>query len=60
VDRHARVAMDDGKPAENLFAAGEIMAGNILGRGYLAGIGMSIGTVFGRISGKEAARNAQQ
>jgi tricarballylate dehydrogenase len=60
VDRHARVAMDDGKPAENLFAAGEIMAGNILGKGYLAGIGMSIGTVFGRISGKEAARNAQQ
>lgn len=60
VDRDARITMNDGKPSENLFAAGEIMAGNILGKGYLAGIGMSIGTVFGRISGREAARNAQQ
>jgi tricarballylate dehydrogenase len=40
----------------NIFAAGEIMAGNILGRGYLAGFGMTIGTVFGRIAGREAAR----
>ena len=37
--------------------AGEIMAGNILGKGYLAGLGMTIGTVFGRIAGSEAARN---
>ena len=35
----------------NIFAAGEIMAGNILGSGYLAGFGMTIGTVFGRIAG---------
>ena len=28
------------------------MAGNILRRGYLAGIGMTIGTVFGRIAGE--------
>jgi tricarballylate dehydrogenase len=40
----------------NVFAAGEIMAGNILGKGYLAGFGMTIGTVFGRIAGREAAR----
>ncbi|QJR13719.1 FAD-dependent tricarballylate dehydrogenase TcuA [Usitatibacter palustris] len=40
----------------NVFAAGEIMAGNILGQGYLAGFGMTIGTVFGRIAGREAAR----
>ena len=39
-------------------ASGEIMAGNILGRGYLAGFGMSIGTVFGRIAGREAAKHA--
>jgi tricarballylate dehydrogenase len=39
----------------NVFAAGEIMAGNILGKGYLAGFGMTIGTVFGRIAGREAA-----
>ena len=42
----------------NLFASGEIMAGNILGKGYLAGLGMAIGTVFGQIAGKEAARHA--
>ena len=40
----------------NMFAAGEIMAGNILGKGYLAGIGMSIGTAFGRIAGEGASR----
>jgi tricarballylate dehydrogenase len=41
-----------------VFAAGEIMAGNVLGKGYLAGIGMAIGTTFGRIAGAEAARLA--
>ncbi len=39
----------------NVFAAGEIMAGNVVGRGYLAGLGMTIGSVFGRIAGREAA-----
>ena len=43
------------RPVENLWAAGEIMAGSILGQGYLAGFGMTIGTVFGRIAGREAA-----
>jgi tricarballylate dehydrogenase len=42
-----------------MFAAGEIMAGNVLGKGYLAGIGMTIGSVFGRIAGQEAARYAR-
>ena len=42
--------------ASNVFAAGEIMAGNILGRGYCAGTGMSIGCVFGRIAGENAAK----
>ena len=51
--------MADGKPAANMFAAGEIMAGNILGQGYLAGIGMTIGTVFGRKAGEEAARHVR-
>ncbi|MEQ1886351.1 MAG: FAD-dependent tricarballylate dehydrogenase TcuA [Bryobacteraceae bacterium] len=41
--------------SENVFAAGEIMAGNILGKGYPAGTGMTIGAVFGRIAGKGAA-----
>ena len=47
-----------GQPSANLFAAGELMAGNVLGQGYTAGVGMTIGTVFGRIAGKEAARAA--
>ncbi len=47
-----------GEPSENLFVAGEIMAGNVLGKGYTAGVGMSIGTAFGRIAGAAAARAA--
>jgi tricarballylate dehydrogenase len=43
----------------NIFAAGEIMAGNVIGKGYLAGLGMTIGSVFGRIAGEEAARAAR-
>lgn len=44
-----------GRPSPNLFVAGEMMAGNVLGKGYTAGIGMAIGTAFGRIAGKRAA-----
>ena len=58
VNDRAQVIMEDGRPAANLFASGEIMAGSILGKGYLAGFGMAIGTVFGRIAGREAARVA--
>jgi tricarballylate dehydrogenase len=58
VDARARVQMTTGEAAPGVFAAGEIMAGNILGRGYVAGVGMTIGTVFGRIAGEEAARYA--
>ena len=58
VDEKARVLMQTASPCTNLFAAGEIMAGNILGQGYLAGIGMTIGAVFGRIAGREAAHHA--
>ena len=55
VNEEARVLMNDGRPCTNLFAAGEIMAGNILGEGYMAGIGMAIGSVFGRIAGRSAS-----
>jgi tricarballylate dehydrogenase len=58
VDAKARMILAEDKPAANIFAAGEIMAGNILGKGYLAGIGMAIGTTFGRIAGEGAARHA--
>lgn len=44
-----------GMPSENLYVAGEMMAGNVLGKGYIAGVGMSIGTTFGRIAGRGAA-----
>jgi tricarballylate dehydrogenase len=59
VNRQSRMLMKDGKPSANMFAAGEIMAGNVLGKGYAAGIGMTIGSVFGRIAGREAAQNAK-
>ena len=50
----ARLVMDNGVTSRNVFAAGEIMAGNVLGEGYVAGVGMMIGTAFGRLAGKEA------
>jgi tricarballylate dehydrogenase len=58
VNERAQVIFEDGRPSPNVFAAGEIMAGNVLGKGYLAGIGMSIGTAFGHIAGEGAARHA--
>ena len=60
VNERAQVVRQDGRRFENVFAAGEIMSGNILGQGYLAGLGMAIGTVFGRIAGEEAARHARR
>ncbi|QWD73699.1 FAD-dependent tricarballylate dehydrogenase TcuA [Polynucleobacter sp. TSB-Sco08W16] len=49
----------NGVSSANLFVAGEMMAGNVLGKGYAAGIGMAIGTAFGRIAGTQAAKAAQ-
>ena len=57
VDETAAVRFG-GKPSPNLFVAGEMMAGNVLGKGYTAGVGMSIGTAFGRIAGTCAAQAA--
>jgi len=57
VDETARVSFA-GKPSPNLWAAGEIVAGNILGEGYLGGFGMTIGTVLGRIAGQQAGHYA--
>jgi tricarballylate dehydrogenase len=58
VDERATVHFG-GRPSGNLFAAGEVMAGNVLGQGYTAGVGMTIGTVFGRIAGASAANAAR-
>jgi len=59
VDETAQCRTAEG-PVRNLWAAGETMAGSILGQGYLAGFGMTIGTVFGRIAGREAAAHANR
>jgi tricarballylate dehydrogenase len=50
----------NGQPSRNLFVAGEMMAGNVLGKGYTAGVGMAIGTAFGRIAGTQAAIAAKE
>jgi tricarballylate dehydrogenase len=57
VNERAEVLDEADRPMPGIFAAGEIMSGNILGRGYLAGFGMTIGSVFGRIAGREAAKH---
>ena len=54
VDESARVLRAEGA-FRNVFAAGEIMSGNILSSGYLAGFGVTIGHVWGRIAGEAAA-----
>lgn len=59
VNQESRILLNDGKPSGNMFAAGEIMAGNVLGKGYLAGIGMTIGAVFGRLAGQGASTHAR-
>ncbi|WP_281262057.1 FAD-binding protein [Azospirillum thermophilum] len=58
VDRRTRILTTAGVPLPGLYAAGVVMAPNILGRGYLAGGAMTIGAVFGRIAGREAAAHA--
>jgi tricarballylate dehydrogenase len=58
IGQDARVARTDGGAFRNVFAAGEVMSGNVLTKGYLAGIGLTIGTVFGIIAGESAARAA--
>uniref|UniRef100_E6PTS7 Major facilitator superfamily (MFS) profile domain-containing protein n=1 Tax=mine drainage metagenome TaxID=410659 RepID=E6PTS7_9ZZZZ len=48
-----------GERSPNLFVAGEMMAGgNVLGKGYTAGVGMSIGTAFGRIADRVGRKDA--
>jgi tricarballylate dehydrogenase len=59
VDEKARVLDQGGRPFANVYAAGEIMSGNILTKGYLGGFGLTIGSVFGELAGREAASNAR-
>lgn len=55
VDDRMRVVMADGRSVETLFAAGMIMAANVLRRGYLAGFGLTLSAVSGRRAGEAAA-----
>nr|WP_290442880.1 FAD-dependent tricarballylate dehydrogenase TcuA [Rhodovulum tesquicola] len=58
VDAAARVHLAGGGVSPRLFAAGATMFGAVLGEGYLSGLALTIGGVFGRISGREAAQIA--
>ncbi len=55
VDDRARVCRADGRALPGLFAAGMIMAPNLIPRGYLSGLALTIGIVFGRRAGAAAA-----
>ena len=59
VNEQAAVHFQD-QPSDNLFVAGEMMAGNVLGQGYMAGVGITIGMAFGRIAGTQAAQAAMK
>lgn len=58
VDSRARLRRSDGTPCQRLLAAGMAMAPALLGTGYTAGSAVTIGAVFGRIAGEQAARVA--
>ncbi len=58
VDARARVVNRDGSLRAGVFAAGMIMAAGVIGAGYVSGVALTIGAVFGRIAGEEAARHA--
>ncbi|ALJ39435.1 MULTISPECIES: FAD-dependent tricarballylate dehydrogenase TcuA [Azospirillum] len=59
VDTSGRVHLACGRATRGLFAAGMIMAPNVLGKGYLAGVALTISAVSGRIAGEEAAAHAR-
>jgi len=59
IDETTRVINQRGTPFHNVYAAGEIMSGNILTKGYLGGFGLTIGAVFGELAGREAGTNAR-
>jgi len=59
VDERARVLDSAGRPFKNVYAAGEIMTGNVLTKGYLGGIGLAMGAIFGELAGRDAATNGR-
>lgn len=59
VDERSRVVDSRGRPFKNVYAAGEIMTGNILTKGYVGGIGLAIGAIFGELAGRDAVTNVR-
>jgi tricarballylate dehydrogenase len=55
VDISLRVMTRDGEPMPNVFAAGMIMAANVMPHSYLAGLAVGMCAVFGRRAGAQAA-----
>ncbi|WP_295884131.1 FAD-dependent tricarballylate dehydrogenase TcuA [uncultured Thiohalocapsa sp.] len=58
VDACTRVRWTDGTVLENAFAAGMLMAANLIPQGYVSGLAVSISLVFGRIAGRAAVQAA--
>lgn len=58
VEPDMRVRLHSGGRVGNLFAAGMIMAPNLIPRGYVSGLALTIGVVSGVIAGEAAARHA--
>jgi tricarballylate dehydrogenase len=54
VDRDAQVLAQDGSPINGLYAAGELVGG-LFYFNYPGGTGLTAGSVFGRIAGRNAA-----
>jgi tricarballylate dehydrogenase len=57
INADANVVNIDDRPIRGLYSAGE-MVGGIFYFNYPGGSGLTNGTVFGRIAGREAARFA--
>ncbi len=60
VDAALRVCHQEHGPINSLFAAGMLMAPNLLSRGYLSGLALMIGLATGRTAGENAARARQR
>jgi tricarballylate dehydrogenase len=54
IDTNAQVIDTEGQPMPGLYATGEI-TGGVFYHHYAAGSGLTFGTVFGRIAGRQAA-----
>ncbi len=60
INEKTQVQMKNHQYSDNMFATGEMVAGNVLGQGYLAGFGMTMGTALGITAGKEASNYVQR